>query len=124
MNPLIIINFLKSKVGFFLIGSILVFIGLFSLYHYIYDKGFNAAKNEDRNQYNEQLTIALNKQKTLFDEQLKKAQIVSDNEQRIKTVYVEKIKTIDKIIEKPIYKECKMEKQDFEDFNKALGEIK
>lgn len=124
MNPLLIINFLKSRVGLFLIGSVLVSIGLFTMYHYIYNKGFNDAKNEDRNQYNEQLTIALNKQKQLFDKEVEKAKAVQSSEEKIKIEYRDRIKTVDKIVEKTIYKECVMPEQDFNQIKKTLESIK
>lgn len=107
-----------------MIGSVLVLIGLFTMYHYIYNKGFNDAKNEDRNQYNEQLTIALNKQKQLFDKEVEKAKAVQSSEEKIKIKYRDRIKTVDKIVEKTIYKECVMPEQDFNQIKETLESIK
>lgn len=97
---------------------------LFVLYKHIYNNGYDKAKNEDKIEYSRQLTVALNKVKL---EQMKantKADAVAQAEVRINTVYKDRIVTIDKIVEKQVYKDCKLSDDDFKSVNDALDAIK
>jgi len=113
-------GFLTSRIGLYVIAIIFIVAGCFVGYKYIFNQGYEKAKSE----YNQALVIELEKQKKLSEIIIQKAQITHAQEEKIKIVYKDRIKTIEKIVEKPIYKECVMSNEDYDIYKKSVEEVK
>lgn len=125
MDFLTIISFIKnSKSIQYLIGFIVVISALFFTYKYIFNLGYNEAKDEAKIEYIKQLNDVLQKQAIKQEEAIKKATETAAKEKDIEIKWKEKKVYIDKIIEKPIYKDCKMQEEDKKAFDSAWDEIK
>lgn len=113
-------SFINTRLFIYICIALITLFVIVKAYNNVYNKGYLKAKEEAK----EELLIELEKQKKVTEIHVQKAQVVFNNEERIKTIYKDKIITIEKIVEKPIYKECKMENEDFLMYKKIMEEIK
>lgn len=120
-----ILSYIKnSKAIQYLIGLVVILLALFCIYNYIFHLGYSKAKEEDKTEYIKQLNDALQIQATKQQEAIKKAVETANKEKDIEIKWKEKKIYIDKIIEKPIYKDCKMPDEDKKVFDSAWENIK
>ena len=120
----IIKGFLTSKLGLYIISIILILAGCFLGYKYIFNQGYNKAKEEASIEYTKQLNEALIIQSTKQQEAIKKAVETANKDKDIEIKWKEKKVFIDKIVEKTIYKECEMPIEDRKVFTEAWDSIK
>lgn len=120
-----ILSYIKnSKAIQYVIGLVVVLLALFCAYKYIFNLGYSEAKEEDKIEYIKQLNEALKTQSIKQQEAIKKAVETANKEKDIEIKWKEKKVYIDKIIEKPIYKDCKMQDEDKKAFDEAWDNIK
>lgn len=120
MNPLVIKNILASKTFKYLASAVAISLAMLFIYKHIYNNGYEAAKKE----YQDELIQELAKQKKTYEIVVAKAELAVKQEEKIKTVYKDRIVTIEKIVEKPIYLEPVLSNEDYEEFRKAQGDVK
>lgn len=117
-------GFLTSKLGLYIISIVLILAGCFFGYKYIFNQGYNKAKEEASIEYTKQLNEALIIQSTKQQEAIKKAVETANKDKDIEVKWKEKKVFIDKIVEKTIYKECEMPIEDRKVFTEAWDSIK
>lgn len=120
----IIKEFLFSKVGRYILLATGILFGLYFIHNNIYQKGFKDGKQEQINEYNLKIEKIIAEQKELQKKAVEDAVEIAKKEKEIKIVYKDKIKEVEKIVNKIEYKECKLSDEDFEKVKKSLEEIK
>lgn len=123
MNPLIIIDFLKSKIGQYVLISLVLSIALFYAYNHIYDKGYNKAVADIKIEEQKAINKALDEQKTRLKKEKEDAVKVAESMQKIQTVYIDRVKTVNQIISNSSVlssKDCVMKDDELKDLNKLL----
>ncbi len=119
-----ILSLLQNKYFKILIAIILTLIILAILFNTIYQNGVDAGVNKQKiiQQELENKHIALiEKQQKKIDEYALK---INENETKIKVIYKDKIKEVEKIITKTEYKNCQLSDEDYQNYIKVLEEIK
>lgn len=113
-------NFLFSKLGLYAIAVIAIIFSLYFTYQHIYNKGYEKAKEE----YKEELVVQLAKQQKTYEITVQKAEVSIKQEEKIRTVYEDRIIEVEKISQKQIYKEKVLEDEDYEVFRKSQEDVK
>mgnify|MGYP000087163463 CR=1 FL=1 len=116
-------SFLTSKIGQYILIAILISSVCFFGYKHIYSKGYTQATNDFKVEEQKAINKALEEQKSRLLIEKEDAIKVATDMQKIKTVYVDRVKTVTKIISNSSVLSnpaCVMEEQEVKDINKLL----
>jgi len=118
-----LISFFSTKVGQIVLMVLVALASLWYANYSGYKKGVAYENTRAQKVYIEKLNNAIAKAEKEKQEAVKDARETAEKEKEIITIYKDRVKTVERIIQSPAAK-CKLEKNDFNEVVKILKDIK